>query len=146
MYFKVIWCENMMSEYIRLVSYTGVRPIVTCSKIYRVANSTSRKHKLNINIPLPPKKMKLCVTDNKVQLISENRLINSQGVSGHIQQRINLRTTHEEADILLVQHMVKLATSESIRISILSYDRDVYLTWFCVGWCFVIYNCAYSKE
>ena len=46
-----------------------------------------------------------------------------------IQQRIDLhvRTTHEEVDIIFVWYMVKLVASESIRISILSYDTDVFV-------------------
>ena len=46
---------------------------------------------------------------------------------GHTQQRMDLRTTHEEADVILVQQMVKFAESGSIRINLLSDDTDVFI-------------------
>ena len=114
----------------------------------RAGKLASRKHKLYVGTPLPPQKVTLGVTENKVQLINllcqylkdhahqlpkdHTIVVTSadptpfQICQDEIVNRIDLCTTHEEADVIIVQQMVKLAV-DNIRINIICDDTDVFV-------------------
>jgi len=98
-------------------------------------------------LALPPQKVTLTVTDNKVQLIgilcqhlkdqcstfpangklvvTSNDPVPFEINNGVIVQRVDMRTTHEEADIIIVQQVVKLAQSGNTSIKVVCDDTDV---------------------
>ena len=96
---------------------------------------------------LPPQKVTPTVTDNKVQLIgilcqhlkdqcctfpangklvvTSNDPVPFEINNGVIVQRVDMRTTHEEADIIIVQQVAKLAQSGNTSIKVVCDDTDV---------------------
>ena len=100
--------------------------IKNVTRIARACKETSRRH---LTTPLPPQKVILIVTANKVQLISiiynfikENAALLPRNASrfvvtgpdptpieiykGRVTPRDDIRTTHEEADVIIVQQLV----------------------------------------
>ena len=99
--------------------------------------------------PLPPQKVTLTVTQNKVQLIAftcmhltercqlqpnHHRLviIGKDHVPvelwmGILSSRQDLRTTHEEADVIMVQRMLMAAQDGAARINIVCEVIDVFV-------------------
>ena len=125
-------------------------------RINRAGKDASRRHQLSLDMPLPSQKICLSVQHNKVQLISlickylkdqHNQLPNNgprfvitgpeptpfELRAGEIYERTDLRTTHEEADVIIVQQVVHLAVNENKEsIRIIADDTDVFvlLTYF----------------
>ena len=113
------------------------------------AGDASRKHKLNLSTPLPPQKVVLTVTENKVQLIAlicgfivehgkqlpdESHLVITgfapeplDMCNGEVITRNDLTTRHEEADTIMVQQMVHLASQGRETIYIICDDTDVFV-------------------
>ena len=119
------------------------------TRLSRAGKTAVRQHILNASTELPSQKVTLCVTENKVQLIDiicqylmdhaselpqENKLVVTykhpvpfQIVHGEISQRNDLRTTHEEADIIIVQQMVRVGLDETQNIEVICDDTDVFI-------------------
>ncbi len=116
----------------------------------RAGTNASRQHQLSMSTPLPPKNVCLTVTKNKVQLIAlicvhlrlwcdqlpqNGRLLVVTGSEptpieisdGIIRERPDLRTTHEEADVIITQQVVHLANAGENSIRVLSDDTDVFV-------------------
>ena len=47
--------------------------------------------------------------------------------SGHVKERPDLRTTHEQADVITVQQVVHLANYKKINICVIADDTDVFV-------------------
>ena len=110
-----------------------------------------RAYKLSANSPLPPQKQILTVAENKKQLIQiiVETLISEGVVPGSYQSRIiitgqgytpieiapaglvirraDLRTTHEEADVIIVAQAIYAAKEEGRNVVIVADDTDVYI-------------------
>ena len=128
---------------------------VSCSikggaRLARAGQHASRRHKLSLQTPLPPQKVVLTVTENKIQLIDiicdqlveiyqaehvqdAHRLVRTgkkvvpvEVFKGIAINRNDLKTFHEEADVIIVQQMLELATNGISCISILCDDTDVF--------------------
>ena len=119
----------------------------------RAGQEASRHHKLNMTTPLPPQQVLLNVTANKTQLIDiiceqlldqvrdlqaagdiRHRLVVTgsacipQEVNmGVLIQRRDLKTSHEEADVIIPQQVVSIANQEFNSISVICDDIDVFL-------------------
>lgn len=116
----------------------------------RAGKNASRQHQLSMLTPLPPQKVCLTVTKNKVQLINliceylrqQNDLLPQNGkvlvvtgaeptpmeiCNGSVQERPGLRTTHEEADVIIVQQVVHLANTSKSSIRVIADDTDVFV-------------------
>ena len=116
----------------------------------RAGKDASRRHQLNLTTPLPAQKIVLTVTENKVQLIhiicsyikdhpdtlstNTTKLILTgpdptplEISEDQISERLDLRTTHEEADVIMVQQMFLLASAGVSSIRIISDDTDVFV-------------------
>jgi len=113
----------------------------------RAGTNVSRKHQLSLQTQLPTQKVVLAVPHNKKQLIgllcqylvdhvSSN--INKLVITGEspvpvqlcedtVIDREDLRTTHEEADTIIVQQMVKVAGRGSRSIKVVCDDTDVFI-------------------
>lgn len=113
----------------------------------------SRVHQLNVTTQLRPQKVVLTVTENKKQLINiicselkgdtsfhrdhihkHKLVITSQDKTpieisngGVILSRSDMATTHEEADIVLVQQMLTVSRENPAGITVLSDDTDVFV-------------------
>ena len=124
--------------------------IKSATRLARSGQQASRRHKLSLQTPLPSQMVVLTVTENKVQLIdmvcrhliqanqqekpNRHRFIITglastptevyQGVS---KQRDDLRSTHEEADVIIIQQVVSVANGGARHISVLSDDTDVFI-------------------
>ena len=113
----------------------------------RAGKDASKKHQLNLHTPLPAQKVILNVSYNKAQLIKlicqylmdhevsdTNRLvvtsenpIPNEIVNGKKFLRDDLRTTHEEADVIIVQLMVNLSQHGCLSIKVICDDTDVFV-------------------
>ena len=116
----------------------------------RAGNNASRQHQLSLLTPLPPQKVCLTVTKNKVQLINlicvylrersdllpqNGKLLVVTGAdpipmeicNGNIRERADLRTTHEEADVIIIQQAVHSANSGKNSIRVIADDTDVFI-------------------
>ena len=116
----------------------------------RSGNDASRKHHLNLHTTLPPpQKVVLTVVHNKVQLINLicNYLINHihynqsklvitgqdptpvQVWNNGTIQREDLKTNHEEADVIIVHHLVIIASgaSDDSYIKVVCEYTDVFV-------------------
>ncbi|XP_078661436.1 uncharacterized protein LOC144905583 [Branchiostoma floridae x Branchiostoma belcheri] len=115
----------------------------------RAGEQGSRRHKLQLHTPLPPQKVVLAVPVNKVQiidLICQNLIQRAQNEPNEhslvitttdpvpvviqddiVFRREDLLTCHEEADVIIVQQMVKAAESGARRINIVCEDTDVFV-------------------
>lgn len=120
------------------------------TRLSRAGKDASRRHQLSLDTPLPPQKVTLTVTENKVQLIDllcqnlANTLKqlpeNTKRIvitgkdpvpieirNGKEHERHDLKTTHEEADVIIVQHMVHLASTGLTHIRVVCDDTDVFV-------------------
>ena len=116
----------------------------------RAGKNASRQHQLSFLTPLPPRNVCLTVTHNKIQLINlicvylrdkcdllpqnGKRLIVTGAdpipmeiCEGIMRDRPDLRTTHEEADVIIVQQVVQLANSGKNNIHVIVDDTDVFI-------------------
>ena len=117
----------------------------------RAGKHATRRHQLGLQSPLPPQKVVLTVIDNKVQLLdllceqliekvrkegkpAKHKLIVTSRdpspielYSGHSRQRDDLKTSHEEADVIMVYHLSKLAEAGCKTIKVISDDTDVFV-------------------
>ena len=115
----------------------------------RAGDEGSRRHRLQLHTPLPPQTVVLTVTENKVQVIdlicqdliqkaqdepNEHSLVITFTESvpvviqgGIVFRRQDLMTCHEEADVIIIQQMVKAAESGVKRINIVCADTDVFV-------------------
>ena len=125
--------------------------IKSVTRTSRAGKQVSRKHKLTLNTPLPSQKVLLTVTFNKIQLITlicekfitdggkhaatyEHKLIitGSDSVPVEIYKgitilRTDLRTTHEEADVIIPRQMVSCVGEGYKLLTIRSDDTDVFI-------------------
>ena len=119
------------------------------TRLARAGQFASRRHKLSLTTPLPPQKVALTFTENKVQLtevICQQLVVASQDKAlghkvvitgkeptpieiskGMQRDRIDLRTTHEEADVIIVQQVVKIANEGAKSIRVTCDDTDVFV-------------------
>jgi hypothetical protein len=114
---------------------------------------TSRVHQLTVSTELPQQKVILTVTENKMQVIdiicselvrdvsfhrdhtqNHKLIITPEDVTpteisngGVIINRRDMDTTHEEADIIIVQEMLMAAKENPTSITVLSDDTDVFV-------------------
>ncbi|KAG0723713.1 hypothetical protein GWK47_042084 [Chionoecetes opilio] len=123
--------------------------------VTRSARNTeaSRVHQLKVTTELPSQKVILTVTENKKQLIdiictelkgdvsfhrnhiqNHKLIITSQDKTpieisnrGLIINRGDINTTHEEADVIIVQQMLMAAKEKPTSITVLSDDTDVFV-------------------
>ena len=110
-----------------------------------------RVYKLSTNAPLPPQKQVLTVSETKKQLINiiveklasdsvvpggyESKLvIKGQDCTpieispgGVVIRREDLKTSHEEADTILVAHAIYAAKEEGKNVVVVADDTDVYI-------------------
>lgn len=115
----------------------------------RAGHDASRKHQLNLHTPLPAQKVVLNVVYNKVQLIDLicqyliTHIVNNQTklvITGKdptpVQiwnnstlQRQDLKTLHEEADVIIVHHLAQIISNVSwdSHIKVISDDTDVFV-------------------
>ncbi len=125
------------------------------TRISRAGKQPSRHYQLALNMSLPPREVLFSVTFNKVQLIDvivkklcnniqelqkaadNNRVTNSLTVThgdpvlvelshGIVIHRDDMKTTHEEADVIIVQQVVMLSFQKDV-ITVMSDDTDVFL-------------------
>ena len=114
----------------------------------RAGKDASRRHQLSMATPLPPQKVCLTVTHNKIQLISlicdylvehpniipPGRTLLVTGAKptpleisgGGVTERMQLKTTHEEADVIVVQQAIRLASFGKQSIHIVADDTDIF--------------------
>ena len=119
------------------------------TRLARSGDGSTRQHVLNLQTPLPAQKVALTVTENKVQLIdiickhlknkfcmnpSRNALVVTgkdpvpfEIKNGTLAQRDDYRTTHEEADVIIVQQVVKLANAGASSLNVICDDTDVFV-------------------
>jgi len=120
------------------------------ARLSRAGKDASRRHQLSPETPLPPQKVTLTVTANKVQLIdilcedlskkvtelprnTPKLVITAKDPvpievsSGTKRTRQELRTTHEEADVVIAQRMIQLASTRMKSISVVCDDTDVFV-------------------
>jgi len=115
----------------------------------RSGQQASRRHQLGLSSPLPSQKVTLTVTSNKEQLIDlicsellekrhevapEHMLV----VTGKdpvpmeimcdlFMARPDLLTNHEEADVIMIQQVARLARSGAKAVTVVSDDTDVFI-------------------
>ena len=100
----------------------------------RAGQYTSRCHQLSQHTPLPPQKVVLTVTKNKLQLIEiiceHNLVITGQSEvpvevhKGIVINRRDLKTSQEEADVIIIHQMCELAATARC-ITVVCDDTDV---------------------
>ena len=124
--------------------------IKNATRIAMAGKEASRRHQLNLTTPLPLQKVILTVTANKDQLISiiynyikENDALLPRNASrfvatspvptpieiykGRITPRDNIRTTHQEADAIIVHKMVQLASTGVQNIRVICDATNVFV-------------------
>lgn len=131
----------IFDRYLEYSAKSGTR----CSR----ATPVSREHQLSLNSPLPPQQIVLTVTKNKIQLIdmicdmltstvkglgNPNSLVITgkspvpvEVSNGLIIPRHDLKTLHEEADIIIPQQVVYLSGIGCQNIRVISDDTDVFV-------------------
>ena len=117
----------------------------------RASQIASRRHKLSTTTPLPAQIVGLTVTENKTQLIEiiceqlrqkgkTHRAINKHKLTitgpspapvevfkGIAIEQKDLETTHEEADVIILQQVVAAANEGAKCIKVICDDTDVFL-------------------
>ena len=122
----------------------SIKNATRCQRAYKAA----REYKLTMNAPLPQQQVVLSVTKNKVQLIEliceelqqldDVPLNTSLVITGRspvqmevrsdaLVQRFDLKTTHEEADVIIPQQVVALADMGCKTINVICDDTYVFL-------------------
>ena len=112
------------------------------------ACEAAREYKLTMNGPLPQQQVVLSVTKNKLQLIEliceelqqlddvphNTSLVITwispvpmEVICDALVQRFDLKTTHEEADVIIPQKVVALADMGCKTINIICDDTDVFV-------------------
>ena len=145
----LIECQKKCSTYLVFDRYYD-NSIKTGTRNARAGKDASRQHQLLLGTPLPSQKVTLTVSSNKVQLI---KLIciylrdhadmlpqngNSLVITGpdptpvqicdeQVIQRIDLRTTHEEADVVIIQQVLYLASIGIKNIRVVADDTDIFV-------------------
>ena len=119
------------------------------TRLARAGQHASRRHKLSPSTPLPPQQVVLTVTDNEVQLTelicqqltsefqekpSKHRLVITgkelmplelnHGTRYH---RTELKTTHEEADVIIIHQVIQIANAGAKSIKVICDDTDVFI-------------------
>ena len=103
------------------------------TKSSRSGNDASRKHQLSLHTTLPTQNVALNVVHNKIQLINFicHYLINPNPTPVQIWnsfslQREYLKTNNEEADVIIVHHLVRIASevSDDSYIKVVCSDID----------------------
>ena len=119
------------------------------TRLSRACQHASRRHRLSLTTPLPPQLVALTVTDNKVQLIDiicqhltavtqetalDHKLVITgkentpvETYKGELHEHDDLRTTHEEADVIMVQQVAKVANEGTKSIRVICDDTDVFI-------------------
>ena len=120
------------------------------TRLARSGKEATRRHQLNLNTILPPQKIVLTVTENKVQLIDlicqylkENASkLPQTGKSltltgrdpvpievkfGNIKPRPDMKVLHEEADVIIVKQVMYLAERNIDCIRVICDDTDVFV-------------------
>ena len=111
----------------------------------------SRQHRLTLTMLLPPQKVLLTVTQNKIQLIDLNvaalqkekyqfKLCGQKLVvtgrdpipveinKGVVIRRCDLKTMQEEADVIMIQHMIAISEElDGAGIRVMCDDTDVFV-------------------
>lgn len=115
----------------------------------RAGHDSSRKHQLNLHTTLPAQKVVLNVAYNKVQLIdlicqylmthivdNQTKLVITGKDPTPVQvwnnstlQRQDLKTHHEEADVIIIHHLVRIVSGVSgdSHIKVVCDDTDVFV-------------------
>ena len=102
----------------------------------RSGNDASRKHQLSLHTTLPTQNVALNVVHSKVQLINLicHYLINPNPTPVQVWNNFNLqreylKTNHEEADVIIVHHLVRIASeaSDDSYIKLVCSDTDVFV-------------------
>ena len=115
----------------------------------RAGVSASRKHILNDQSPLPPQKVVLNVTENKSQIIklvcqhlrkqcntfpADKKLVVTEQEpvpfeinKGVIIQRSDMRTTYEEADVIIIQQLLSVVELAVKSVKIICDVTDVFV-------------------
>ena len=108
-----------------------------------------KQHVLSLSTPLPPQKTVLDVTENKVQLIeilsrflidnhsklpTVHKLVLTSSnpnpvevYNGVVIHRADLHTTHEEADVIIVNQVVSAAQLGATSLKVIAEDTDVFV-------------------
>ena len=107
------------------------------TKSSRSGNDASRKHQLSLHTTLPTQNVTLNVVHNKVQLINFicHYLINPNPTPVQVWnsfslQREYLKTNHEEADVIIVHHLVRIASEASDELCTKVVCNDIELIRF----------------
>ena len=115
----------------------------------RSGNDASRKHQLSLQTKLPAQKVVLNFTYNKVQLIelickyltehivdNQNKLVITgkdpipvQVWDNSTLQRLDLETHHEEADVIIIHHLIRIVQNANgdLHIKVICDDTDVFI-------------------
>ena len=128
--------------------------IKSITRTARAGQEVRQKHQLSLNTPLPPQQVILTVTSNKVQIIdfictqvvvkvkmtpqTGVRHTHSLVVTGPDQTPVEVRpgvtvargemkTSHEEADTIILQQVVAIANQGAKCVSVICDDTDVFL-------------------
>ena len=124
--------------------------VKNATRLSRAGKEASPRYQLNLLTPLPQQNVILTVTTNKVQLISIIYNFNKENAAllprnalsfvvtgsgptrieiykGRVTPRDDIRTTHEEADVIIVQQMVQLASIGVQNILVICDDTDVFV-------------------
>ena len=124
--------------------------IKSCTRAARAAGlQHSKKHNITLTTPIPSRDVILNVTHNKrqlIEIITEELLYRVQGLllpsslvvtgisdtpvevkQGKRIERSDLRTTHEEADVILPHQVVQFASNTKKILKVISDDTDVFV-------------------
>ena len=120
----------------------------------RMSQKSGTAHKLKFSTPLPSQQLVLTVTENEAQLIDmiceqvKNEALSTPAnkeefnhkllitgssevpqeiCSGVVVDRIDLKTTHEEADVIIPQQMVYAVSQGAKTIIVICDDTDVFV-------------------
>ena len=122
--------------------------IKDATRMSRAGRNATRRHQLTLHMQLPPQKVVLTVTENKVQLIdlackylTENPLLLPQNgrkliitggdpipvqiLLGAVVPRPDMKTLHEEADVVIAKQVLFLAAQGMDCIRVICDDTDV---------------------
>ena len=123
---------------------TSIKDATRCQR----ACEAAKEYKLTMNAPLPQQQVVLSVTKNKVHLIdliceelqqlddvplnttlviTGRSLVPMEVRSDALVQRFDLKTTHEEADVIIPQQVVALADMGCKTINVICDDTDVFV-------------------
>ena len=123
--------------------------IKEATRTSRAGKNGSRQHQLSMLTPLPSQKVCLAVKQNKLQIIdllcaypreSHDILRNQKQLvltgsdptpveicNAGVTDLPHLRTTHEEADVVIIQQVVYLARSGKNSIRVIADDTDIFV-------------------